>query len=66
TKGSRGDVQPYISLCQALQKDGHTCRIASHGKYKTWIEGYGIDFVENGGDLAELMKICIDNGWHIF
>ncbi|KAI8450388.1 hypothetical protein BY996DRAFT_6417420 [Phakopsora pachyrhizi] len=59
---SREDVQPYIALCQALEKDVHTCRIASQDKYKTWIEGYGIEFVENRGDPAELMKICIDNG----
>ncbi|KAI8457703.1 hypothetical protein BY996DRAFT_4541177, partial [Phakopsora pachyrhizi] len=60
TIGSRGDIQPYIALCQALKKDGHTCRIASHGKYKPWIEGYGIEFVEIGGNPAELMKICIN------
>ncbi|KAI8454490.1 hypothetical protein BY996DRAFT_6413856 [Phakopsora pachyrhizi] len=59
---SREDVQPYIALCQALEKDVHTCRIASQDKYKTWIEGYGIEFVEKGGDPAELMKICIDKG----
>ncbi|OAV93062.1 hypothetical protein PTTG_27466 [Puccinia triticina 1-1 BBBD Race 1] len=62
TIGSRGDVQPYIALCQKLQRDGHTCRIASHGEYRTWVEGYGIEYVEIGGDPAELMKICVDNG----
>ncbi|WAR52451.1 hypothetical protein PtB15_1B893 [Puccinia triticina] len=44
TIGSRGDVQPYIALCQKLQRDGHTCRIASHGEYRTWVEGYGIEY----------------------
>ncbi|KAI7962975.1 hypothetical protein MJO28_001069 [Puccinia striiformis f. sp. tritici] len=62
TIGSRGDVQPYIALCQKLQLDGHTCRIASHGEYRKWVEGYGIEYVEIGGDPAELMKICVDNG----
>ncbi|EGF97640.1 family 1 glycosyltransferase [Melampsora larici-populina 98AG31] len=62
TIGSRGDVQPYIALCNELAKDGHRTRIASHGEYKDWIEGYGIEFVEIGGDPAELMKICVDNG----
>ncbi|MBW0480339.1 hypothetical protein O181_020054 [Austropuccinia psidii MF-1] len=62
TIGSRGDVQPYIALCQRLQADGHTCRIASHGEYRKWVEGYGIEYVEIGGDPAELMKICVDNG----
>ncbi|CAH7669794.1 hypothetical protein BY996DRAFT_4563411, partial [Phakopsora pachyrhizi] len=63
---SREDVQPYTALCKALKKDGHTCRISSHGKYKTWIEGYGNECVENRGDPAELMKVCVDNCWHIF
>ncbi|KAI8450706.1 hypothetical protein BY996DRAFT_6417131 [Phakopsora pachyrhizi] len=58
TKGSIGDAQPYITLFQTLKKDGNTCRIASHGEYKPWIEGYGIEFVEIGGSPAELIKIC--------
>ncbi|KAI8460885.1 hypothetical protein BY996DRAFT_4574132, partial [Phakopsora pachyrhizi] len=62
TIGSRGDIQPYIALCQALKKNGHTCRIASHGEYKHWIECYGIEFDEIGGNPAELMKICVDYG----
>ncbi|KAG0148770.1 hypothetical protein CROQUDRAFT_669638 [Cronartium quercuum f. sp. fusiforme G11] len=62
TIGSRGDVQPYIALCVALAKDGHRTRIASHGEYREWIQGYGIEFVEVGGDPAELMKMCVDNG----
>lgn len=39
TIGSRGDCQPYISLCKRLQADGHRCRIATHVEYKDWIEG---------------------------
>lgn len=44
TIGSRGDVQPYIALCKRLMQDGHSCRIATHGEYKDWIEGHGIEF----------------------
>lgn len=44
TIGSRGDVQPYIALCKRLMKDGHKCRISTHGEYKAWIEGHGIEF----------------------
>ncbi|CAH7667466.1 hypothetical protein BY996DRAFT_4596580, partial [Phakopsora pachyrhizi] len=66
TISSREDVQPYIAICQALKKDGHTCRIASHCEYKPWIEVYGSEFVEIRGNPAELMKICVDNGWHFF
>lgn len=39
TIGSRGDVQPYISLAKGLMKDGHRCRIATHGEFREWIEG---------------------------
>ncbi|RUP44741.1 hypothetical protein BC936DRAFT_149062, partial [Jimgerdemannia flammicorona] len=72
TIGTRGDVQPYISLCKGLIKDGHKCRIATHAEYKDWIEGHGIEFSSIGGDPAELMvctracliiRICVDNGF---
>lgn len=55
TIGSRGDVQPYIALCKQLIKDGHQCRIASHGEYKSWVEEHGIEFRSIGGDPGELM-----------
>lgn len=78
TIGSRGDVQPYIALCKGLQAEGHHTRIASHGEYKDWVEGvsphelclcliannaqHGIGFASVGGDPAELMQMCVDNG----
>ncbi|KAI0786102.1 glycosyltransferase family 1 protein [Abortiporus biennis] len=62
TIGSRGDVQPYISLAKGLIADGHRCRIATHGEFKDWIESYGIEFGYVGGDPAELMRICVENG----
>ncbi|WVQ85442.1 hypothetical protein IAT38_007607 [Cryptococcus sp. DSM 104549] len=62
TIGSRGDVQPYIALCKGLQAEGHSCKIATHGEYKEWVEGHGIEFASVGGDPAELMQMCVDNG----
>ncbi|KAF7367251.1 Sterol 3-beta-glucosyltransferase [Mycena sanguinolenta] len=62
TIGSRGDVQPYIALAKGLMLDGHKCRIATHGEFKDWIEAHGIEFGHVGGDPAELMRICIENG----
>jgi len=56
TIGSRGDVQPYIALCKGLMAQGHKCKIASHGEYKKWVEGHGIEFAAVGGDPAELMQ----------
>lgn len=62
TIGSRGDVQPYISLGKALMQEGHRVRIATHSEFKEWIEGYGIEFKEVAGDPSELMKIMVDHG----
>ncbi|GLB36497.1 hypothetical protein LshimejAT787_0307850 [Lyophyllum shimeji] len=62
TIGSRGDVQPYIALAKGLMADGHRCKIATHGEFKDWIESHGIEFGYVGGDPAELMRICVENG----
>lgn len=62
TIGSRGDVQPYIALAKGLQADGHTVKIATHLEFKDWIEGHGIEYAYVGGDPAELMRICVENG----
>ena len=62
TIGSRGDVQPYIALAKGLMHDGHRVRIATHGEFKEWVESHGIEFGYVGGDPAELMRICVENG----
>ncbi|KAI8995413.1 hypothetical protein BD414DRAFT_435240 [Trametes punicea] len=62
TIGSRGDVQPYIALAKGLIADGHRVRIATHGEFKEWVESHGIEFGYVGGDPAELMRICVENG----
>ncbi|KAJ3718409.1 hypothetical protein C8R42DRAFT_697487 [Lentinula raphanica] len=62
TIGSRGDVQPYIALAKGLQADGHQVRIATHKEFKEWIESHNIEYGYVGGDPAELMRICVENG----
>lgn len=62
TIGSRGDVQPYIALCKGLLAEGHKPKIATHLEFKPWIESHGIEFASVGGDPAELMRICVENG----
>lgn len=49
-------MQPFIALCKGLMAEGHKCKIASHGEYRSWVEGHGIAFEEVGGDPAELMQ----------
>ncbi|KAF5384699.1 hypothetical protein D9757_006248 [Collybiopsis confluens] len=62
TIGSRGDVQPYIALAKGLQADGHRVKIATHKEFKEWIESHNIEYGYVGGDPAELMRICVENG----
>lgn len=61
TIGSRGDVQPYIALSLRLMQDGHKCIIVTHAEFKEWIEGYGIEHRQAGGDPTALMKISQDH-----
>nr|CDI53382.1 UDP-glucose:sterol glucosyltransferase Ugt53A1 [Melanopsichium pennsylvanicum 4] len=61
TIGSRGDVQPYIALCKALKKHGHTPVIVSHPEYRGWVEGHDIEYRGVGGDPAALMKLSVEH-----
>lgn len=62
TIGSRGDVQPYVALAKGLVAESHKVKIATHAEFGPWIQRHGIGFVEIGGDPAELMRICVENG----
>lgn len=61
TIGSRGDVQPYIALALRLMQDGHKCVIVTHDEFKAWIEGYGIEHRQAGGDPTALMKLSTEH-----
>lgn len=66
TIGSRGDVQPFISLSKTLMKRGYKVRIASFAEYKTWVESHGIEFRPVAGDATAIMSLCVDNGMFTF
>ncbi|KAK8159043.1 hypothetical protein BKA80DRAFT_344774 [Phyllosticta citrichinensis] len=55
--GSRGDVQPFIALGNALQKYGHRVRIGTHNVFEDFVRGSGLEFYPIGGDPADLMAI---------
>ena len=60
--GSRGDVQPFVSLGQVLrQKYGHRVRLATHPNFKSFVEDNGLEFFSIGGDPAELMAFMVKN-----
>ncbi|KAH9458135.1 hypothetical protein Pst134EB_010435 [Puccinia striiformis f. sp. tritici] len=63
TIGSRGDVQPYISLAKRLMQDGHTVTIASHPEYRSWVESFGILYKDVGGDPGALMNFSVEHNF---
>lgn len=62
TIGSRGDVQPYVALGKRLIAEGHHVRIATHARFKGFVEQHGIEFAPVAGDPEDLMQICVDYG----
>lgn len=56
TYGSRGDVQPFIALSLGLMTKGYEVTLAAPGNFKSFVEGYGIDFFSLHGDAEELVS----------
>lgn len=62
TVGSRGDVQPFIALAQALTAAGHQAVVVTHPWAKTLVEGYGVHHhpvlpdIDVNRHVQELMK----------
>ena len=58
--GSRGDVQPFVALGQALTSTyKHRVRIATHPIFKSFVEQNGLEFFSIGGDPHELMAYMV-------
>ena len=49
--GSRGDVQPYVNLCQGLLKAGHSAVLASLPCAKGLVESHDVEFAAVGPDV---------------
>jgi UDP:flavonoid glycosyltransferase YjiC (YdhE family)/CheY-specific phosphatase CheX len=59
--GSRGDVQPFISLATGLMKKHYNVRIVTHSCFENLVKSNGIDFYPLSCDPKELMKLCVNN-----
>lgn len=60
--GSRGDVQPFISLGKVLKDTyGHRVRLATHPNFKDFVLDNGLEFFSIGGDPAKLMAFMVKN-----
>jgi UDP:flavonoid glycosyltransferase YjiC (YdhE family) len=61
--GSRGDVQPLLPLSVGLCEAGYEVKIAAGSNFKGWIESRGIQFVDVGIDMQELMNSDSAKEW---
>lgn len=55
TLGTRGDVQPYAVLGQALQRRGHEVTLSTGKNFETLAKSYGIGFVPVEADYQALL-----------
>lgn len=67
--GSRGDVQPYIALCQGLRQAGHRAILATNPTMRDLVERYGVTCapvgppVDMGLEGARLYARAGKNWW---
>ena len=53
--GSRGDIQPFLVLGNALACRGHEVKLATAEMYASLAEGYAVEFIPFEGDYAALV-----------
>lgn len=69
TIGSRGDVQPYVNLCQGLQASGHDATLATNPTLCPLAAAHGVRSVPVGppadmGEIGErLLAESLNNMW---
>jgi hypothetical protein len=61
--GTRGDVQPFTYFGQALQKDGHRVRLATHAEYRDdVVTKGGLEYYPLAGDPRKLSEYMVKTG----
>lgn len=60
--GTRGDIQPYIYLAQALIKEGHKVTIGTHPCWKNLVTSAMIEFAPIGPDIDIEYEAAIIRG----
>lgn len=59
--GTRGDVQPFIALGQALLRYGHRVRLATHETFRNFVRENGLEFYPLAANPADLMSFMVKN-----
>jgi hypothetical protein len=61
--GTRGDVQPFVYLGQALKRDGHRVRLATHTEYRADVTTKGgLEYYPLDGDPRKLSEYMVKSG----
>lgn len=55
TLGTRGDIQPYAVLGQALKERGHQVTLSTATNFKDLVLSYGIDFIPIEADFQAVL-----------
>lgn len=63
TFGSRGDVQPFVALGKGLQADGHAVTLATHEKFRPFVESNGLQFATVAMDPEEMLNGDAGQEW---
>ena len=56
TAGSLGDVQPYVALGVGLREAGHDVRLATHEKFRNFVQEHGLYFFSVEGDPQTILE----------
>jgi sterol 3beta-glucosyltransferase len=53
--GSRGDVQPFVSLALGLKERNHRVSLIAHENFKEFVESFGLEFKPLTGSVEEIL-----------
>jgi len=59
--GTRGDVQPFVAIGKALQRDGHRVRLATHVAWSSLVKSSGLEYFALAGDPHMLTQHHVQN-----
>jgi sterol 3beta-glucosyltransferase len=54
--GTRGDVQPYLSLGKGLKTAGHFVRLITHENFEQLVTSHGLEFCPVKGNVQEVLE----------
>ena len=54
-------AQPFVAVALRLRQAGHRVRIATHGPLRPFVERYGLEFFDIGGDPAVLAEFAVQS-----